>query len=86
MKCTVTLAERAFAVKKTMKDMHALHKINECERFFFTSNMLTGYMMDVNKQLLMFNRKESNVLTKIPARASIAVVYERIPSVPCPRQ
>ena len=79
MKCTVTLAERAFAVKKTMKDMHALHKINECERFFFflahaTSNMLTGYMMDVNKQLLMFNRKESNVLTKIPTRASIAVV------------
>ena len=37
MKCTVTLAERAFAVKKTMKDMHALHKINECERFFFSS-------------------------------------------------
>jgi hypothetical protein len=51
VKYTATLAEKAFAAKKTMKGMHALHEINERECFLahVTSMMLIGYMI-IRKQ------------------------------------
>ena len=39
MKYTATPVERASAVKKIMKGMHALHKINEYECFFFLAHV-----------------------------------------------